>query len=301
MFEEGNSIRCNLRGKFKKEFGMKKDKLFALDMAAVGDVVDIDLNDDGTGTVYNIEKRKNYLSRKAPRLKGASYRGERLEQIIASNIDKFFVISSVEYPSFNNRVIDRLIVTGESSHIETFLIINKIDLIEKNDITFWIDLYRSIGYKVFTTSALTGEGIDDLKKELSGKINLFLGHSGVGKSSLLNQLFGLELNIGDISTFSSKGTHTTVTSVILSVAKNTYVIDTPGIREIDPYGIKKEDLGHFFIEFSEYINGCKFSTCTHNHEPECAVAKAVEEGKISLERYDSYLKILNTVEEDMIY
>jgi len=131
---------------------------------------------------------------------------------------------------------------------------------------------------------------------------LFWGHSGVGKSSLLDKLFPqLNLETGVISSFTDKGTHTTVTSIMLEVEKGTFIIDTPGVREIDPYGIRKEDLGHYFTEFAEFINNCKFSTCTHHHEPGCAVIKAVENHKISYERYESYLRILDTIEEDIIF
>jgi ribosome biogenesis GTPase len=139
-------------------------------------------------------------------------------------------------------------------------------------------------------------------KQLKGKISLFWGHSGVGKSSILNVMYpDLNLRTGLISSFTDKGTHTTVTSEMLNVKQDTYIIDTPGIREVEPYGVKKENLGHYFPEFLSYINDCKFNTCTHQHEPGCAVIKAVEEDKISLYRYESYLKILGTIEEDIIF
>lgn len=299
-FGEGDQIRCSLRGKFKKDFHLKKDKLYQTDIAVVGDYVEFDFNDDGTGVIKNIEERRNYLSRKAIKMRGSSYRGERLEQIVASNIDNLFVISSVTKPPFNNKVIDRLIVTAESSKIDVIIILNKIDLDEEGIAQKWVELYSSIGYNMITTSKITGEGILELKKLLTGKKNLFWGQSGVGKSSLLNKLFpGINLNTGDISTYTEKGKHTTVTSLMLKMEDDTYIIDTPGIREIDPYGIRKGDLGHHFAEFSKYINLCRFNSCTHNHEPGCAIIKAVEEEKISIERYDSYLRILETIEDDI--
>ncbi len=151
-------------------------------------------------------------------------------------------------------------------------------------------------------SVLTGKGVDAIKEKLKGKKNLFFGHSGVGKSSLINMLFPqLSLKTGEISSFTDKGTHTTVTSIMIKVDENTYVIDTPGIREIDPFGIRKEDLGHYFIEFINFISECKFNTCTHYHEPGCAVIKAVEDGEITIERYDSYLRMLETIEEDILF
>ncbi len=295
-------IRCSLKGKFKKEFNLKRDKLFKTDLAVVGDYVNFDLNKDGTGVIYKIDERQNYLSRKAPKIKGASYRGERLEQTIAANIDNLFVVSSAVKPVFNNKAIDRFLVTGESSKINTGIILNKSDLDDKNKLNYWKDLYEKIGYKVFVTSAKMNKGIDKLKTEIQGKKNLFWGQSGVGKSSLLNKIYpGIKLETGEISNSTDKGTHTTVTVNMIKVEKDTFVIDTPGLREIDPYGIREEDLGHYFIEFAEFSQDCRFNTCTHFHEPGCAVIEAVENGRISEERYYSYLRILETIEEDIIF
>jgi ribosome biogenesis GTPase len=291
-------IRCVLRGKFKKDFALKKDKLYHTDIAVVGDKVKFDLNEDGTGFIYEIFSRQNYLSRKAPRIRGASYRGERLEQIIAANIDKVFIVTSFSQPNFNNKTVDRFLVACESSGLNVTIIINKIDLDENSLHKRWKDLYTKIGYNVIATSVKKDIGLDELKEKLPGNKNLFWGQSGVGKSSILNSLFPqLNLRVGEISNFTSKGTHTTVTSNLFYVGENTFIIDTPGVREIDPYGIKKEDLGHYFVEFAEFINQCRFNTCTHNHEPGCAVTEAVKNGLISEERYDSYLRILETIED----
>ena len=258
------------------------------------------MNKDGSGVINKIEKRKNHLSRKLPKVRGASYRGERLEQVIAANIDNVVIVTSVHLPDFNNRVLDRFIAAAESSHLNALIVLNKVDLDESDISIQWKKLYTGIGYKFFLTSAETNEGVKLLQEEITGTKNLFWGHSGVGKSSLLNKMFPqLNLKIGEVSQYSSKGTHTTVTSKMIKVEENTFIIDTPGIREIDPYGIKKIDLGHYFIEFSEYLNNCKFNTCTHHHEPGCAVIDAVEKGFISVERYDSYLRILDTIEDDM--
>ena len=293
-------ILCSLRGKFKKEYELKKDKLYFTDFIAVGDYVDFEMNKDGTGVINKIEKRKNHLSRKLPKVRGASYRGERLEQVIAANIDKVIIVTSIHFPNFNNRVLDRFLVAAESSKLNPIIILNKIDLDENGEYTKWKELYEKIGYKFILTSTKTMNGIEDLKNELLGCKSLFWGHSGVGKSSLLNKIFpSINLKIGEVSQYTSKGTHTTVTSRMIKVAENTLIIDTPGIREIDPYGIRKSDLGHYFIEFSDFINDCKFNTCTHNHEPGCSVTQAVKEGLISEERYDSYLRVLDTIEDDI--
>ena len=279
---------------------MKKDKLYHTDFAAVGDSVLYDLNDDGSGVIYEILERKNHLSRKAIKTRGASYRGERLEQVIAANIDNIFIITSTLQPDFNNKTLDRFLVTCESAHIKTNIIINKTDLADEEAVNQWANLYKSIGYRVFLTSILNPDGLRDLSKYLKGKKNLFWGQSGVGKSSLLNLLFpNLNLKVGVISNYTSKGIHTTVTTIMIYVGNETYIIDTPGVREIDPFGIRKEDLGHYFKEFENIQTECRFNTCTHRHEPDCAVIKALETGKISYERYESYIRILDTVEKDI--
>lgn len=258
------------------------------------------MNEDGTGVIYEILERKNHLSRKAIKTRGASYRGERLEQVIASNIDNIFIIVSTLEPDFNNKTLDRFLVACESSHIKTNIIINKTDLADDETLHQWANLYKEIGYRVFLTSVKNSTGIRDLAKSLKGKKNLFWGQSGVGKSSLLNLLYPtLNLKVGEVSNYTSKGTHTTVTTVMIYVGDETYILDTPGVREIDPFGIRREDLGHYFKEFEVFLNECRFNTCTHHHEPDCAIIKAVENGKISYERYDSYLRILETVEKDI--
>ncbi|NOX19347.1 MAG: ribosome small subunit-dependent GTPase A [Chlorobi bacterium] len=298
--DDGRIVRCNLPGRFKKQFHLKKDKLYKIDIAAVGDFLEIELNEDGTGTIQSIIERKNSIARKAPKIKGASRRGERLEQIVAANVDEIFIVSSVDEPPFNSKFIDRIIVAAESSHIRVNIIINKIDLDDDKYYLQWKELYEKIGYDVFPASAEEKAGLGNIEKRLGGKVNLFWGQSGVGKSSILNAIFPhFDLKVGDISGYSNKGQHTTVTSVMLKVAENTYVIDTPGIREMAPFGIMKIDLAHYFKEFEPFIQQCKFNTCTHYHEPECAVAKAVEKDLISVERYESYLNILETIEEDM--
>ncbi len=196
--------------------------------------------------------------------------------------------------------MDRFLVAAESSNISSLIVINKIDLDENSIAGEWKNLYEIIGYKLFLTSAESSTGLSELEESILNKKNLFWGHSGVGKSSILNKMFpNLNLKIGKVSDYSSRGKHTTVTATMIEVKENTFVIDTPGLREVDPYGIQKQDLGHYFIEFENYINECKFNTCTHHHEPGCAVINAVNKELISVERYDSYLRMLDTIEEDI--
>lgn len=295
-------IRCSVKGRVKNDFKLKKGKLFKTDIGVVGDYVQFERADESSGVIDKIEKRKNYISRKSPKIKGAGYRGERLEQVIAANIDALFIISSSALPSFNNKVIDRFLVAAESSGITPHIIINKSDLDEENMTEQWVAIYEKIGYNVIRSSVVDKSGIGEIKNLLTGRKNLFWGQSGVGKSSVINEMYpGINLSVGEISNFTDKGKHTTVTSVMIEADKDTYIIDTPGVREMDPYGIKKEDLSHYFVEFADYALNCRFNTCTHFHEPGCEVIKAVEEGFISAERYDSYLRILDTIEEDIIF
>jgi len=166
----------------------------------------------------------------------------------------------------------------------------------------WKELYEEIGYDVTITSAINKDGLEELKSSLLKKKSLFFGQSGVGKSTILNLIFPhLNLKIGRISNYDGKGTHTTVTSSMIQVEEDTFIIDTPGVREIDPYGIKNEDLGHYFVDFTDFLAECRFNTCTHYHEPDCGVISAVKNGNIDESRYDSYLRLLNTIEEDLLF
>ncbi|NUN10217.1 MAG: ribosome small subunit-dependent GTPase A [Ignavibacteriaceae bacterium] len=288
-----------LRGKFKQDIVRKRERMLLADYAVVGDKVEYEVK-RGSGVITKVFERENFISRKAPRLKGAGYRGERLEQLIVSNISQFVAVTSVYKPFFNNKVLDRFLVIAESSKIPVIIVINKTDLDPDNLIDEWVYLYNKIGYKVILTSAETKEGTDLLGEVLKGKTSFLWGQSGVGKSTLLNTIFPhLHLVVGEVSKFTNKGKHSTVMVRMIKTGDETYIVDTPGVREIDPYGLRKEDLGHYFIEFEPYINNCKYNTCTHNHEPGCAIIEAAENGEISADRYDSYLRILETVEEDI--
>jgi ribosome biogenesis GTPase len=195
-----------------------------------------------------------------------------------------------------------MIVAAESNKLQVNIVINKTDLVAKKDYDYWINLYEETGYKVFLTSVVKNNGIKELREVISGNTNVFWGYSGVGKSSLINAMFpDFNLKTGEISEYSNKGKHTTVTSLLVNVSKDTFILDTPGVREIEPYGIRKEDLCHYFSEFAEPLQKCRFNTCTHHHEPGCAVLEAVGSGEISADRYESYLHLLDNIEEDMCF
>jgi len=277
---------------------LKQNKQYVLDIVTVGDRVKISLNKDGRGEILKIMERDNFFSRKAPRLKGTSGKGERLEQIFASNLDNIVIITSADKPVFNNGLTDRIIVAAESSNINVKIVINKSDIGSIEEIADWKEIYESCGYQVLVTSVVSNSGLYELKESLSNSSNLFCGQSGVGKSSLLNGLFPkLDFKVGEVSESSNKGKHTTVASILKKVDDDTIIIDSPGIREFAPFGLKKEDLGYYFIDMLPYITNCKFNTCTHLHEPGCAVIEAVENEAIAVERYYSYLNILENLED----
>jgi ribosome biogenesis GTPase len=283
----------------KLEAEWKKEKLLYTDLIVVGDYVEFELNEDGTGVIEKIPERKNYLSRKAPFIKGVSEKGKRFEQIIAANIDYTFCVVSIDKPKFNNRALDRMLVTAESCETTPIIVINKYDLVKKKKRDFWYELYTTLGYKVIRSSTVTSQGIDEIKELIKGKTSVFIGHSGVGKSSILNQLDPrINQKVGEVSEVWNKGRHTTVTARLFKLDENTFVIDTPGVREIEPYGLTREDITHYFREIAIVARDCKFNSCTHTHEPDCAVKKAVEEEIIPYERYESYLRLVETLDEE---
>ncbi len=296
---DGKELRCTIRGKMRLEAEWKKDKLLYTDLVVVGDYVEFNMNQDGTGVIEELPERKNYLSRKAPRIKGISEKGKRFEQLIAANIDFTVCVTSIKNPNFNNRVLDRMIVAAESCETKPIIVINKIDLEKKKKKSFWYEVYSALGYNVFSCSAETGSGIKELHEFIKGKVSVFIGHSGVGKSSILNSLSeSIDQNVEEVSEVWDKGVHTTVTSVLFKLDDSTIVIDTPGIREIEPFGISKEDVTHYFRDVAYFSRDCRFSTCTHTHEPDCKVKEAVAEGKIIEERYDSYIRLIESLDEE---
>ncbi|MBA9075516.1 ribosome small subunit-dependent GTPase A [Rufibacter quisquiliarum] len=284
----GQLYKCRLRGKFKNK-GLKVSNPIA-----VGD--EVTMEDEGEmhqGVITQIAPRRNYIIRRSTHKAHHAH-------IVASNLDQAFLVVTLVSPRTSFGFIDRFLVTAEAYDIPATLIFNKIDLYDQEALNYLsqvVQLYGQIGYACFTCSAHTGEGLPQVRELLTGNVTLFSGHSGVGKSTLVNTLVpDLELKTSEISAFSDKGVHTTTFAEMFEVGPDTYLIDTPGIKELGVVEMKREEIGHFFPEMRERLNQCRFHNCLHVNEPGCAVQAAVKQGKIALPRYESYLSLLH--EED---
>ena len=257
---------------------------------AIGDRVSVTLTGETSAVIEEIHPRDNALCRRA------AGRKKGMAQIIAANVDFAWIVASVVQPRINPGLIDRFLVMAEADKIPAGIIINKIDLANNESSIFeWHDLYEGIGYPVLLTSAITGEGISGLRQSLKERVTLFTGMSGVGKSSLLNKIDKtLNLPTGEVSAKTNKGRHITTFSTAYPF-QGGYLIDTPGIREFGIVEVSAEELSHYFIEFRPFLDECRFPNCTHAHEPDCAVADALDAGEISGHRYASYLNILDSL------
>lgn len=286
--DEGQLIECKIKGNFRLK-GIR-----STNPVAVGDRVQIVQNQEGTAFISEIEDRRNYIIRRASNLSKQSH-------ILAANLDQCMLIITVNYPETTTIFIDRFLATAEAYRIPVKLIFNKIDVYDEDDTRYLnalIHLYTHIGYSCFKVSAKESIGIETLKKELVGKVTLLSGHSGVGKSTLINALLpGTETKTGAISSYHNKGMHTTTFSEMFPVEENGYIIDTPGIKGFGTFDMEEEEIGHYFPEIFQTSADCKYSNCTHRHEPGCAVRRAVEEHLISESRYTSYLNMLEDKEE----
>lgn len=269
---------------------------------AVGDIVYFrrikhNLSNDkyDYGTIHKVEERTKWISR-------TSVINPQQEQVISANIQQVMMMFSLKNPKYNKRLVDRFLVSAEIGFLKPILILNKIDLFEKDNLDEILEdfkTYKKMKITIVPISALQKINVDKVKNLLKGKKTILLGPSGVGKSSLLNTITGQQLQkIKEISDLTSKGKHTTSSIIMFNIptiSKNTYLIDTPGIREWGIAGIDKQDLSFYFHDFDKYYNNCKYIPCSHTHEPECAVKEAVEKGKIDYERYISYLNIYDTM------
>lgn len=281
---QGQTLKCRLRGKMRLEESGKTNPV------AVGDRVMLHLDEHEEAVITEVLPRTNQIIRKATNL-------SRQHQVLAANIDQVMIVASLSRPRISPGFIDRYLVTAEAYGIEAVLVLNKSDLWTPEE---WqqsqtlASIYAHAGYLVINTSAQCGDGLEVMHRLLQSKTTLLSGFSGVGKSSLLNKLFGqLKLRTGEVSQYSSKGTHTTTFAQMFSPEPNLRIIDTPGIKEWGLAEIEGYELSHHFPEFRNYIPQCHFHTCTHTHEPICAVREAVELGQVSMQRYKSYLSMLS--------
>ncbi|MBD1398489.1 ribosome small subunit-dependent GTPase A [Pontibacter sp. JH31] len=283
---EGKLHRARLRGKFKLK-GMKVSNPLA-----VGDRVEFDVETTGedTAVIHKIEDRENYIIRKS------THKAEHAH-IIAANLDQALLIATLVSPRTSFGFVDRFLVTAEAYGIPTVIVYNKTDLYDEDMQEYQRQikyLYERIGYKTMGVSAHSNQGIDELRELLHGKTTLFSGHSGVGKSTLINLIVpDLDLKTSEISGFSDKGVHTTTFAEMFEIDSETFIIDTPGIKELGIVDIPKKELGHFFPEMRERLNQCRFNDCTHFNEPGCAIIDAVRKNEIALTRYESYLSMLH--------
>lgn len=286
--EDGSVIDCKIKGNFRLK-GIR-----STNPVAVGDYVRIITNNEGTALISEIEDRKNYIIRRSSNLSKQSH-------IIAANLDQCFLIITVNYPETSTIFIDRFLASAEAYRIPVRLIFNKVDCYNEEELHYLeglINLYTHIGYPCHKVSALTGEGIDELKSEMAGKVTLFSGNSGVGKSTLINAILPeIKAKTGEISAYHNKGTHTTTFSEMFPMENGGYLIDTPGIKGFGTFDMEQEEVGHYFKEIFEFSAQCKYNNCTHVHEPGCAVRAAVEQHLISESRYTSYLNMLEDKEE----
>ena len=284
----GQLIDCKIKGNFRLK-GIR-----STNPVAVGDRVTIIPNAEGTAFITAIEDRRNYIIRKSSNLSKQSH-------IIAANVDQAFLVVTVNYPQTSTTFIDRFLASAEAYRVPVTLLFNKTDLLSEEELRYqqmMIDLYDTVGYQCLAISAETGEGIDKVMDMLTGKVTVLSGNSGVGKSTLINRLLpGVNLRTSDISDAHNSGMHTTTFSEMIPLPLGGYIIDTPGIKGFGTFDIEPEELTGYFKEIFRFSKECRFSNCTHTHEPGCAVLKAVEEHFISQSRYQSYLSMMEDKEE----
>jgi ribosome biogenesis GTPase len=286
---DNRHFECRLKGKFRMK-GIR-----TTNPIAVGDEVDFvpEEGKDDSGVIVSIHERSNYIIRKATKLSKASH-------IIAANIDQAVVIASLVKPRTSTGFIDRFLTTAEAYHIPAVIIFNKLDLYEEkhaDDLAYYLDVYEKAGYPAMITSAETGYHMEEFKALLSGKVSLLTGHSGVGKSAMVNCIDPkLNLKVGRISEYHEKGKHTTTFAEMFRLSFGGYIVDTPGIKEFGLVEFERPELGQRFPEFRSRMHLCRFSDCLHLDEPGCAVVEALENGEIGEFRYHNYLNMLDGID-----
>jgi ribosome biogenesis GTPase len=286
--DSGELIECKIKGNFRMK------EIRTTNPIAVGDMVEFIRNEDGTAMIHSICERRNYIIRRSSNLSKQS-------QILASNLDLVALVVTVNYPETSTVFIDRFLATAEAYRVPACIVFNKIDRFSEEE-TAYLDalmhLYATLDYPVYKISALHAQNIEELVSFLSGKTTLFSGNSGVGKSTLINAIAPQSLaKTAEISSYHNKGMHTTTFSEMYELISGGHIIDTPGIKGFGTIDMEEAEIGHYFKEIFRVSAQCKFANCTHVHEPDCAVLKAVKDHTISTSRYQSYLSVLSDCKE----
>ena len=287
--EDGSDIECRVKGSFRLK-GIRSTS-----PVVVGDNVQVDFNPDDTSYITKIFDRKNYIIRRASNL-------SKLVHILAANIDQALLFVTVKSPETTTVFIDRFLVSAEAYRVPVYIVFNKIDLYDEDDLEYvdaLVHLYQTIGYTCLKSSLIDNIGLDELKEIVKDKVSLLAGHSGVGKSLFINVVTGddYKREVGDISTYHQMGMHTTTYSEMIEIEEGGFIIDTPGIKGFGTVNMTKEEVSHYFPEIFKFSHKCFYNNCMHINEPRCAVTDAVEEHYISESRYRSYLNILGDIEE----
>ncbi len=279
---DGSMVECRIKGKFRTK------GIDTTNPVSVGDWVQFALEEDGTGVIDTIEERKNYIIRKSVNLSKRAH-------IIASNIDQAFLLVTLADPVTSTGFIDRFLITAEAYHIPVKIVFNKVDIYDEatqEQLEELMAIYTMVGYDCYCTSLVENEGVEVIRTLMQNKVSLVSGHSGVGKSTLINLLdANLDIRVGEVSEAHHKGKHTTTFAEMHELAFGGFIIDTPGIKGFGIIDLEKEELSHYFLEMRELLHECKFNNCVHINEPKCAVKAAVEEGEVAESRYINYLSI----------
>ncbi|MEM7436558.1 MAG: ribosome small subunit-dependent GTPase A [Myxococcota bacterium] len=282
---DGTIVRCRVRGRLKQ--GPKRT-----DLCVIGDRVTVEETENGASVVSTVHPRVTRFSRRQPG------RGPRKEDVLVANLDQLLITFCHGTPAFNPRLLDRFLVIAEHQSIHPLIVMNKKDLAEPGGME-WSSTYESLGYEILEVSAIDAIGVETLRERLRGRISAFVGPSGVGKSSLINQLLpGLDLGVSTVSDHHGKGRHTTRVASLYPLPGDGFLADTPGIRELGTWALPHDELDRCFPDFDDIRPRCAFRTCSHTHEPDCAVREALERGDIERGRYESYVRLREDASED---
>ena len=289
--QHGRIWKARIKGKLKID-----DSISSTNPIAVGDIVEFEeeAKEERIGTISEIHDRNNYIIRVSPHNRNQKH-------IVAANLDLALVVVTIAEPRTSPGFIDRFLLTAEAYHVPAIIVINKMDILKPKHIeklAHWREMYGKAGYDIYTTVAREHDSVTELEELLKGKTTLFSGHSGVGKSTLINQLIpDLQLKTTEVSDWSGKGQHTTTFAEMFDLPNGGRIIDTPGVKEFGLIDIEKEELSHYFPEMRRVLNECKFNNCLHLNEPGCAVVQAIADKDMSEERYNSYVTIMDTIED----